>query len=109
MDINIEKKETAKAILNALSSQVTNVITTLDVLGDNSFVFTLDIVKSRHLQEEQRRDMIKTDVSEPVLFASNRTTTSPVWTFSLKLLKTKRSHKRPLLGQQSTFNLLKIR
>lgn len=59
------------AILNGLASQFKNIITTLDVSGDNSSVFNLDFIKSRLLQEEQRHDMKSPDAPVATLFSSN--------------------------------------
>lgn len=72
MDVNIDRKETAMAILNGLAPQYENIITTRDALGDDSSGFTLYVVKSQPLQEEERRDMSHINASEPVLFSSNR-------------------------------------
>lgn len=57
MNVDIDGQEMAMAILNGLPEQYENIITALDALGDDIKTFTLDLVKSRLLQEEQRRDM----------------------------------------------------
>lgn len=56
MNVLIEDDEVAMAVLNGLPAKYGNIITALDALGDNS-TFTLEFVKSRLLQEEQRNSM----------------------------------------------------
>lgn len=69
-NVEIDEKEQAMAILNSLPSQYKNNMTTLDALRDDSDIFTLDVVKSRLLQEEQRRSMRAPDSNEATLFGS---------------------------------------
>ena len=54
MDGNVEDAEIAMTILNGLPQQYSNLIVALDALGSDE-TFTIDFVKSRLLQEEQRK------------------------------------------------------
>ena len=51
--MHVDNAETAMAILNVLPEQYSNLIVALDALG-NDQACTIDFVKSRLLQEEQR-------------------------------------------------------
>ena len=53
MDAYVDDAEIAMAILNGLPEQYSNLIVALDALGSDQ-AFTIDFVKSRLLQEEQR-------------------------------------------------------
>ena len=53
MDAHVEDAEVAMTILNGLPQQYSNLIVALDALGSDQ-AFTVDFVKSRLLQEEQR-------------------------------------------------------
>ena len=53
MKVNIDDGEMAVAMLNGLPERFYPLITALDALGDDK-TFTLEFVKSRLLQEEQR-------------------------------------------------------
>lgn len=55
------------AILNGLSTQYENIVTTLDALGEDSEIFTLKVVKSPLLREGQRQSLQKSDSSETAL------------------------------------------
>lgn len=68
MDVSIREKELAIAIPNGLPSQFKNIIRAWDALGDDSRSFTFNMVKSRLLQEERRRDRTVKENSESVLF-----------------------------------------
>lgn len=57
MDVQVEDKETAMAVLNRLSSSCDCFIVVLDALGNKRKVFSFDLVRSRRLQEEQRVEM----------------------------------------------------
>lgn len=57
MDVDIDDKEMAMAVLNGLPEQFEGLIVALDALGNEEKTFTLDFVNSRLLQEEQRADM----------------------------------------------------
>lgn len=57
MKVDIDGQEMAMAILNGLPEQYKNIIAAIDSLGDDIKTFTLNLVKSRLVQEEQRRDM----------------------------------------------------
>lgn len=54
MGVDIDDQEMAMAVLNGLQSKYENIITALDAVGNDSDCFSLDLVKSRLLQEEQR-------------------------------------------------------
>lgn len=60
MGVQVDDEEVAMAVLNGLPTTYGNIITALDALGDDS-KFTLEFVKSRLLQEEQRNNM-RTDI-----------------------------------------------
>lgn len=47
----------AMAMLNGLPARFESLIVALDALGSEDKMFSLDFVKSRLLQEEQRADM----------------------------------------------------
>lgn len=68
MNVKIDSKEMAMAIPNGLPQKYENIITTLDALGDNSDSFTLETVKSRLLQEEQRREQRRGYQTEQALY-----------------------------------------
>lgn len=57
MGVESDSQKLDMVILNRLSPQFKSIITTLDALGENSELFTLDVVKGRLLKEEQRRKM----------------------------------------------------
>ena len=57
MNVTIDDKEMAMAVLNGLPSRFDGLIVALDALGNEDKIFTLDFVKSRLLQEEQRAGM----------------------------------------------------
>lgn len=56
MNVQIENEEVVMAVLNGLPKQYDNIITALDALGSES-TFSLEFVKSRLLQEEQRNNI----------------------------------------------------
>lgn len=64
MGVDVDDKEIAMAVLNGLPEKYETLVTALDAIGDADVTFTLDIVKSRLLQEEQRAN-IRT-MSHPV-------------------------------------------
>ena len=57
MSVVIDDKEMAMAVLNGLPPRFDSLIVALDALGNEDKIFSLDFVKSRLLQEEQRADM----------------------------------------------------
>eukprot|EP00171_Calliarthron_tuberculosum_P000903 IDg903t1 len=57
MSVVIDDKELSMAILNGLPSSYGTIITALDAIGDEDDSFTFDKVRSRLLQEEQRRSL----------------------------------------------------
>ncbi|CDF34864.1 unnamed protein product [Chondrus crispus] len=57
MSVNIHDKEMAMAVLNGLPARFQALIVALDALGNEEKIFSLDFVKSRLLQEEQRANM----------------------------------------------------
>ena len=57
MNVHIDDKEMAMAVLNGLPPRFDNLIVAPDALGNEEKVFSLDFVKSRLLQEEQRESM----------------------------------------------------
>ena len=57
MDVDIDDKEMAMAVLNGLPPHYDSLIVALDALGNEDRLFTLDFVKSRLLQEEQTANM----------------------------------------------------
>ncbi len=54
MDVTIDDKEMAMAVLNGLPPRFGTIITALDAIGDDDPSFTFDKVRSRLLQEEKR-------------------------------------------------------
>jgi len=54
MNVNIDDKEMAMAVLSGLPSSYESLIVALDALGNDDRQFTFDFVKSRLIQEEQR-------------------------------------------------------
>lgn len=54
MDVAIDDKELAMAVLNGLPSRFGTIITALDAIGDDDDSFSFDKVRSRLLQEEKR-------------------------------------------------------
>lgn len=56
MGVEVDGKEVAMTVLNGLPSAYRYIITALDAIGDSS-TFSLDLVRSRLLQEEQRNEM----------------------------------------------------
>lgn len=58
--LTTDGQDMAVAILNGLLEQYENIITALDALGDDRKCLTLELVKSRLLQKEQRRDVRET-------------------------------------------------
>ncbi len=57
MGVEIDDKEMAMAVLNGLPERFNNLISALDALGNENETFSLELVKSRLLQEEQRINM----------------------------------------------------
>ena len=57
MKVDIDDKEIAMAVLNGLPARFESLIGALDALGNEDEMFSLDFVKSRLLQEEQRAEM----------------------------------------------------
>ena len=57
MNVDIDDKEMAMAVLNGLPPRFDSLIVALDALGNEDKIFTLEFVKSRLLQEEQRASM----------------------------------------------------
>lgn len=53
MDVDIDDKEIAMALLNGLPPRFGTSITALDAIGDEDDSFTFDKVKSRLLEEEK--------------------------------------------------------
>lgn len=60
MDVEIDDKELAMAVLNGLPPRFGTIITALDAIGDEDESFTFDKVKSRLLQEEKRASLRST-------------------------------------------------
>ncbi len=65
MDVSIDGKEMAMAILNGLPKRYQTIITALDPIGDDDPYFTFDKVRSRLLQEEKRYAMRKNTPHSP--------------------------------------------
>ncbi len=57
MGVEIDDKEMAMAVFNGLSERFNSLISALDALGNEDETFSLDFVKSRLLQQEQRMEM----------------------------------------------------
>ena len=57
MGVEIGDKEMDMDVMNSLLSKYDSLIVALDALGNEDRIFTLDFVKSRLLQEEQRFNM----------------------------------------------------
>ena len=57
MNVIIDDSEMAMAVLNGLPDDYDHLISALDALGNEDESFTLEFVKSRILQEEQRMNM----------------------------------------------------
>ena len=55
MNVAIDDKEMAMAVLNGLPAHYGTIITALDAIGDEDDSFTFEKVRSRLLQEEKRR------------------------------------------------------
>ncbi len=53
MDVTIENKEKAMAVLSGFPSRFGTIITALDVIGDDDPSFTIENVRSRLLQEKK--------------------------------------------------------
>ena len=74
MKVDVDDKEVAMAILNGLPSSYDNLIVALDALGNEDKLFSVDLVKSRLLQEEQRASMRESgEHSGTALFNNSRT------------------------------------
>ena len=71
MNVDIDDKEMAMAVLNGLPARFESLIVALDALGSEDKMFSLDFVKSRLLQEEQRAEM-KDKLLEIWVYASMR-------------------------------------
>lgn len=54
MNVNVDSKEPAMAVINELASSSEHHIVALDAFGNGNIIFTFDFMKSRLLQEEQR-------------------------------------------------------
>lgn len=81
IEVSINGKEMKMAILNGLFTQYKHIITALDDLEDETPKFTLDIVKSRQLYENQQRGMRQRDTSEPILFSANCPIVPHAWPY----------------------------
>ena len=57
MNVDIDDKEMALVVLNGLLARFESLIEALDALGSEDRIFSLEFVKSRLLQEEQRAEM----------------------------------------------------
>ena len=57
MNVEIDDKEIAMAVLNGLPARFESLIVALDAVGSEDKMFSLEFVKSRLLQEEQRAEM----------------------------------------------------
>ncbi len=57
MGVDIDDQEIAMTVLTGLPSRFDNLISALDALGEDQNIFTLDFIKGRLLQEEQRTDI----------------------------------------------------
>ena len=57
MKVDIDDKEIAMAVLNGLSARFESLIVALDALGNKDEMLSLDFLKSRLLQDEQRAEM----------------------------------------------------
>ena len=79
MGIDVDEKEVAMAVLNGLPPQYENLIVALDALGNEDKLFTLEYVKSRLLQEDERASMRNSDTpntaSSALLSYGNRSNT----------------------------------
>jgi hypothetical protein len=56
-NMGVDDNKMATALLNGLPDRFDGLISALDALGSEDKIFTLEFVKSRLLQEEQRIDM----------------------------------------------------
>ncbi len=65
MGVDIDDKEMAMAVLNGLPERFNSLISELDALGNEDEAFSLDFVKSRLLQEEQRIEMRTKGIKHP--------------------------------------------
>ena len=73
MGVVIDDKEMGMAVLNGLPSRYDSLTVALDALGNEDRIFSLDFVKSRLLQEEQRsimRDSEDTSKANAALMTS---------------------------------------
>lgn len=57
INVTVEDKEVAMEVLNGLPDRFESLISAMDALGNEYKTFTLDLVKRRLLQEEQRINM----------------------------------------------------
>ncbi len=57
MGVDIDDREIAMTALTELSPKFDNLVSALDSLCDNQNIFSLDFIKGRLLQEEQRTDI----------------------------------------------------
>ncbi len=97
MDVTIDDKEIAMAVLNGLPPRFETIITALDAIGDDNASFTFDKVRSRLLQEERRSTMrTKSTKTESELALLNRSKIRVA-------LQTKRS-ARTVAGQTTPNN-----
>lgn len=79
MGVEIDDKEMAMAVLNGLPERFNNLISALDALGNEDSTFSLEFVKSRLLQEEQRirmRENASNTKSEASALLANRRKTA---------------------------------
>lgn len=67
---DIDEKELAMALLNGLQRQYKIIITRLDALKNDSDFFTLETVKCRPLQEEERQKLCKPASAETAFLGS---------------------------------------
>eukprot|EP00171_Calliarthron_tuberculosum_P001057 IDg1057t1 len=79
MGVILEESEMAMALLNGLPERFDGLISALDALGNDDKIFTLEFVKSRCAQEEQRhsqRDKLSLSKSESAALVANRTSSN---------------------------------
>eukprot|EP00171_Calliarthron_tuberculosum_P000924 IDg924t1 len=79
MGVILEESEMAMALLNGLPERFDGLISALDALGNDDKIFTLEFVKSRCVQEEQRhsqRDKLSLSKSETTALVANRSSTN---------------------------------
>lgn len=72
MGVYIDSEETTMAILNGLPVENESLISTIDALEYDKNLFTLDLIKTRLLQEEQRKEIRNRNTIEAALITAAR-------------------------------------